>query len=196
MPSINIICKVIKKEDIMHGKTTFLFDIPIYRCSEKICKKQLDKDEKKYLTNLGIPKNTHTYEMAKQHWLNSTKPWRYNEIVGWFKISIRGMKICGKPEYHVFAQLFFQNKRIQKNQTNKKFVLLNCHENVSVPIANSDSIFKIIIGFIDTISKRNYERLYPIESSVNLSRYFLDKEQIESLGRYVNWSALIKSTLK
>jgi hypothetical protein len=192
MPSIKIIRKIIKKEDVIHGKTVFLFDIPIYRCSEKAWETQTAKDKKAYFSNLGIPKNTHAYEIMEQH---CKKFWRYDEIVGWLKISARGSKVFDKPEYCFYALLFFSNTRVQKNQARKKFVMFNCHEQISVLISDSDSIFCVIKKFIDTISKRSYESIYPRKSSVNLSRYFLDKKQIESLGPRVNWRSLVKSTL-
>ena len=78
----------------------YIFDIPVYRLSEKDYQKEEDKfsleiHNEVFLKNGRVNSQT-SYEDFKEKWMMPGDSWRYNEIIGYIKLYILGSQIRGE----------------------------------------------------------------------------------------------------
>jgi len=78
----------------------YIFDIPVYRLSEKDYQNEEDKFSLEiyndvFLKNGRVDSQT-SYEDFKEKWMIPRDRWRYNEIIGYIKLYILGSQIRGE----------------------------------------------------------------------------------------------------
>lgn len=100
----------------------YIFDIPIYRCTEERVYSDVDaavanENHKLFLTTGILQENAPvTCRRVKQHIIEECGgPWNFNQVVGWLRLFAEWSHIGG----HLW---WVDVKHIQRNMRNKRFL--------------------------------------------------------------------------
>ena len=82
--------------------TSYIFELPIYRCSEQQFESQYTKDLQSYLSSLEkrsggvtLEQAPITYQTAESEFRDSYGgPWNYNQVIAWLRICAGRSSIC------------------------------------------------------------------------------------------------------
>lgn len=161
--------------------TTYLFDIPIYWCQQHKFDAEYDLKLAQHLSEFekrsGIPLNDNLrMSLTDSFWRNYIAPWRFNQIVGYIRLYWLGSQLRG--------ELWFMNaKRAGRQLTKKQFSLKDRAFELHVgPEQSCGEIFQCICQKLRAFEKNGQRRL------------FLDWEQFENIGRFVDWRSLMDSS--
>jgi hypothetical protein len=162
----------------------FFYDLPIYRVSSE----RFDQDWEKYLQDsLYIWKDEPKeridefykrnpdlkIKFTQDAWKMFGGPWRYNEIIGYIRLHFLGDQIRG--EYWLV-----KTKRITK--TRKKIIDFLSHKVVpekTIPRdATNSEIYELVMAYIG-------------ETKKYLRKWYVDSENIEKIGKFIDWKSLI-----
>jgi len=156
----------------------YIFNIPVYRLSEKDYQKEEDKFSLEFYNDVilrkGSVNSSTSYEDFKENWMMYRDMWRYNEIIGYIKLYILGSQIRGEYYQHKSSRIRKTRTKHFKFQTHK----LVAEKNLSKK--TNEEIFNIILIYIK-------------DCSLELKKRYIDIEDFEQIGKYINWNNLIKN---
>lgn len=163
----------------------FFFDIPVYRISENIYCKEVDKYAEKIICSSSSP---HLIESTKKYYTEHPKEkqefrariqnsyggvWKYNEIIGYMQLYFLGSQIRGQ-----YWQM--QGKRIQR--TRRKIFESRTSKlapEIHIPLsASNEEIFTMILQYLADCNKE-------------LKNRYLDISHFKTIGPYINWQKLM-----
>jgi hypothetical protein len=161
----------------------YIFDIPIYRCSERRFELQFAKDLSEHLASLesrsgGITRSQAptTYAGAGQDFRESYGgPWRFNQIIAWLRLCASSSSIC--------ADLWLCDaKRFRRAPRRRRFQFVGTEAVVRFrPRNTSREIFAALL-----------HRLDEYEEGWKPRGFVLDRGAIVRLGPFVNWRQALK----
>jgi len=158
----------------------YFFEIGIYRCTEDKYGAEVEIATEKHIKWLWagsgiIPDPTcESYKRAEQSaWEKCGGPWHYNQSIGWLRLFVLGSKIG--------ADLFFTEKRIQRNVRHKEFRYAK--KAFEIFFLREHSSEKIHQKICTTLVELNQEKPFR-------NRY-LDVEAFNNIGPYIHWRKLI-----
>ncbi len=164
----------------------YIFDIPVYSCTEGRYNADMDKGVAKRLKELNeifdmsgtsrtkAPKSD---VMAKVHFRqNFGGPWHFNQIVGWLRLYV-------KPS-HVGDHLWWVDAiQINRIMRKKRFYLMTASNVLATyftPDDDSEIIYQKTLADIERLASENPLR----------GRY-VDLENFRNIGPFINWRALL-----
>ena len=163
----------------MYGER-HIFEIPVYRCSHEQFDAAYDADLASHLQTFetpgGPPLERNIRAMFEgMFWQNYVAPWRFNQVVGWLCLSVRGRGFLGE-EWRA------SGKRYSRVMRKKHFALIGKAFEVYCPSEmTSTAIFQEVVAAV-----RNFQ-----ESSKR--KVVLDLDCLESLGPFLDWRRMIDS---
>jgi hypothetical protein len=172
------------RENIM-DRVNYFYDLPIYRLSSERFDQDWDKFLQKRLYMWRDKPKEQIDEFYKRNpdlKIRFTQdarkmfggPWRYNEIIGYIRLHFLGDQIRG--EYWLVKA-----KKIVK--TRKKIIDYCDHKIVpekTIPRdATNSEILEIVMAYIGKAKKY-------------LKKRYVDSEDFEKIGKYVDWKSLMK----
>lgn len=163
----------------------YIFDIPVYRCSEE----QFDVDmaaavakrHDEFFATTGISRENapESYKNIEEHTRQTFGgPWNFNQVVGW-------LRLFAEPS-HVGGHLWWvDKKRIQRVMREKRFILITSSDvlgNYFTPEDDSDEIYRGTLEDIKRLSRQS-----PLKDRyVNLGTFL-------NIGPYIDWRSLLNS---
>jgi len=158
----------------------YLFDIPIYWCSQEKFNtdyaKRLKTHIEEFEINSGYPlTESLRISLEDSFWRSYIAPWRFNQIVGWLRIYKLGTQIRG--------ELWYMNaKRAGRQLTKKQFSLKGKAFEIRVyPNETSAEVYSNLLGDIESFA-RTLRR-----------NEVLELQPFKELAPFVNWRELVCS---
>lgn len=157
---------------------TYLFEIPIYWCSEIQFNDTYDKRLKQHLAqfelNSGYPLTAHLrLSLEDGFWRGYIAPWRFNQVVGWVRLYKVGAQLRGEFWY-------MNAKRAGRQVSKKQFSLQGkAFELYISPAESSEGIRLRILSCMQSFSNA----LRP--------NCFLDLGCFNGLAKFVSWRDLM-----
>lgn len=151
-----------------------IFNIPIYRTSIDKFEEELKKDKLKKEDFKQIDWNY----VERMNYILDTLwfPWKFNEIIGYIRISLTRTDIEGA--------LYLGNyKRIRRNYQNRKIKYQNTLFRINyTSLRKSTEIFEILKKEIEKIVKQEH----------SLKNRYVDIDSYESIAKYIDWQKVIQ----
>jgi len=157
----------------------FLFDVPVYRCSEGQFEKGLKKRVENYIEPWKLQFSEESFQNLKERIDKSMRfSWRYNEIVGFIRVSY----VCPYfPGVKIEGNLFLkEGKRLSSGSRGKIEYYSKIMEHRAHPCDSSEKIFNDIITDLEQVTKHQV-----------FSRRFINTETIRAIGPFINWRRLV-----
>ncbi len=161
----------------------YIFDIPIYRCTQKEYETAQDAAVEKQLVRIlddqdilreSQPGTCERIRGTTSHAFGG--PWQFNQIIGWLRLFAEGMKVGG----HLWMAKGFRYSR----RMPKKTLYLTTPSNVLATRflgeSTSKEIFEHTLDHIDAFAKQ-------------LRTRFLDLSVFRRVGPHIDWGGLLKT---
>ena len=153
----------------------FFFEIPIYRCEEAKHRAEMEKMKSDCLrpfANLS----QEAYVRAERRFDEDVRYiWRYNEVVGWVHLSVRGPEIKGEL-YFVKSKRIRRGIRKQFHWAGEIFAI------DTYPEDSSAAIYEKICAELERFRAEPRYR-----------RWYLDCEAFSNIGLFVKWREMVDS---
>ncbi len=155
-----------------------LFDVPICRCNLDQHTEEMAQEKSKYIQSLKEHRETPPESSTNaEKWFDDNRwyPWRFNEIVGWIHLYLRGSQVRG--------ELYFLRSESAGGDVNKRFYWvgrifeLHCHADDS-----SATIYNAICA-----------ELIRFQNEPQCKERYLDLEAFREMGPFINWRKLVKT---
>lgn len=165
----------------------YFFEIPIYRCApEKYLAETNEMHEKINRSFDGHRETFPNYDyshLIQARFLRQYNPYEYNEVIGWIRLYILGTQIRGRYYFESDPKNpEFYKKRIDKGIRKKRFI--DCDKAFDISIykeQTSSAIFTVLLEELERLTKHE----------VPFKNRYLDLEQLNNIGKYVDWRMLI-----
>ncbi|WP_278034125.1 hypothetical protein [Flavobacterium nitratireducens] len=164
------------------------FELPVYRCSEVIYSKELDKLQKRI--DLQVPylkgQEKETEVIKTDLFYRFSHGYAYNEVIGWIQLYVLGNQIRGKYFFEVNPYDKRKiKKRFDKCIRKKQFELIGKAFECSIYDDISDKIYLKIINQINNLTKEK-----PFVGKI------IDTSKLEKISMFVDWKKLLKGLSK
>ena len=161
-----------------------IFEIGIYRCSEKAFNEKYARDLKAHCLDVQRRGGTHPDTWSKdfyltvEHyfWDNYIAPWPYNQAIGWVRLYLLGSQLRG-------TLWLVDAKRCSRSMKHKKFRHQGDAFQMEVwPEQSSAGIYKELL-----------EQLRSTQMKWRSRGWVLDLECLHAVGPFINWRGLVSS---
>ena len=162
--------------------TSYIFELPIYRCSEQQFESQYTKAWQSHLASLekrsgGVTweQAPITYQSAESEFRDSYGgPWRYNQVIAWLRLCAGRSSIC--------ADLWLWNaKRFRRKPREKQLLFIGTEVIAQCgPQNTSPQIFAEVCRCFDTYEVAWRRRGYALERGCFMR-----------LGPFVDWRRVL-----
>lgn len=163
----------------------YIFDISIYRTTERRFNAQYDRDLKAYFKRIWpdgakdrLPKES--VLGAEQHfWETYGGPWTFNQVVGWVRLYILGSQVRGELWFVRARKLVRRPRHRQIPMIGKAFELHTRSEE------SSKQIYQLVLTELKRFRK-----------TFRGGRLMLNLECLLNAGPHIDWHALIYEAAK
>jgi hypothetical protein len=167
------------------GSDRYIFDIPIYRTTERRFNAQYDRDLKAFFKRIWpdgakdrLPKET--VMGAEQHfWETYGGPWTFNQVVGWVRLYVLGSQLRGELWLVRAKKLVRRPRHRQIPLIGKAFELHTRSED------SSQDIYQTVVAELKRFQK-----------DFRGGRLMLNLECLLNVGPYIDWHALVYGAAK
>ena len=166
----------------------YIFDIPIYRCTEENYYTDIEQRRSKYLkallSSVHVPRESapDAYRRIEEHALTKFgEPWDLNQVVGWLRLYAEASHIGG----HLWWLRAHRLSRVMQ----RKVFFLTTSSNILATYNTPDDDSKTI--FLETLAQlENVRREPPLE------RRYMDLTTFRNVGPFIDWRRLLNAAAK
>ena len=163
----------------------YVFDIPIYRCTQEKYYQQLEAETEKQTDQCceaqGLARALcpSTVEGIQQHTFDRFGGlWAFNQVIGWLRLFVEGRGIGG----HLWMAKGRQFRRRMPGKTFRLTTPSNVLATYLPPNCTSAEVYKHVLSHIEDFAKRDSFR-----------RRFVDLSVFSRIGPHVDWLGLMKA---
>lgn len=161
----------------------YIFDIPVYGCSEKRYSNAMDNavakrhDEIFSMTGISREKAPESYKNSETHTRRAFGgPWHFNQVVGWLRLFAESSHIGG----HLW---WIDARRINKVMRHKRFYLKTASDVLGTYFTKQDDS--------ETIYRKTLKHINVLKRQAPLKGRYIDLENFCNIGPFVDWRGLL-----
>jgi hypothetical protein len=161
--------------------TRYVFDIPVYRCTESAFVKERMKERERRLRGFDKLETPHAYDAVERHIEEEWYPWELNEIVGYLRLYVHGHRVKG--------DLFYMKSK-HKGRTRR------IGRGSKDPIVYYAKIFELPFSPTDTSQTVYQSLMHDLQRLKHppLNRRYLNLKDFSRFGMHIDWSKLADGT--
>lgn len=152
----------------------YFFSIPVYRFSEKDFNKKVADGRSKSFVLEHIGADFTFFDLRYGY------SWKYNEIVGWFRLYFHFASLQVDTVFYEHKRKFWQIRLFKKN-----FIIQNRLTELLIDIEEDSNT--ITEGIIESISEVK-------ASHPEYKKYYIDFSEFRQVGYALNWAIVRKSS--